>query len=197
VENVTADGGRGHDDIDLMLTPASRGMSVDGGSSRDLVTFDARKVGFGKSATITVDLARGVLLTRTRVGRVRSLEVLWIKGADAPWLIRGSHRNEDVIMQGGRSLEARMRGGRDSVVATRGPDVLDLGQGRGDFANGRRGKDTCLGAERVVNCESLSSHRSGRAAYRALARAGAVAERVESRTQVVPRLPLDTVEQQR
>ena len=43
-----------------------------------------------------------------------------------------------------------MRGGRDS----RGRDVLDLGQGRGDFANGRQGTDT-LAAERVRSCENV------------------------------------------
>jgi hypothetical protein len=88
VEDVEVDGGRGHDDIDLRLTPASRDVSVDGGSARDLVTFDVRKAGFGKGTTITVDLDRGVLRTearagRGRAGRVRGLEVLWIKGEDA------------------------------------------------------------------------------------------------------------------
>jgi hypothetical protein len=162
VEDVEVDGGRGHDDIDLRLTPASRDVSVDGGSARDLVTFDVRKAGFGKGTTITVDLDRGVLRTearagRGRAGRVRGLEVLWIKGEDARWRVRGTHRNEDLIMQGGRSVEATMRGGRDSVVATRGPDVLDLGNGRNDFANGRMGRDTCLGAERVRSCEDVRS----------------------------------------
>ena len=32
-----------------------------------------------------------------------------------------------------------MRGGRDSVVATPGRDVLDLGKGRGDFATAAGG----------------------------------------------------------
>jgi hypothetical protein len=136
-------------------------MTVDGGGSRDLVTFDVRGAGFGTGSPITVDLGRGVLRTEARAGRVRSLEVLWIRGEDARWRVRGTPHNDDLIMQGGRSLEAVMRGGRDSVVATRGPDVLDLGTGRGDFANGRRGRDTCLGAERVVSCENRSSGTSG------------------------------------
>ncbi|MFC7361305.1 calcium-binding protein [Nocardioides astragali] len=187
VEHVDVDGGGGHDDIDLRLTPASRGMSVDGGSSRDLVTFDVRKAGFGKGTTITVDLARGVLLTKVRAGRVRGLEVLWIQGEDARWRVRGTHRNEDIIMRGGRSLEAWMRGGRDSVVATRGPDFLDLGSGGGDFANGRKGNDTCLGAERVISCEAL--RRSGRAARHAPAQARIAVDRLERRVPVVARLP--------
>ena len=184
VEHVDVDGGGGHDDIDVRLTPASRGVLVDGGSSRDLVTFDVRKAGFGKGTTITVDLGRGVLRTNVRAGRVRGLEVLWIQGEDARWRVRGTHRNEDVIMQGGRSLEAWMRGGRDSVVATRGPDFLDLGNGGGDFANGRKGNDTCLGAERVISCEAL--RRSGRAVRHAPPQARDAVERLERRAQVVP-----------
>jgi hypothetical protein len=191
VEDVDVDGGRGHDDIDVRLTPASRGVSVDGGSARDLVTFDVRKGGFGKGSTITVDLGRGVLRTTARAGRVRGLEVLWIKGEDARWRIRGTHRNEDVIMQGGRSLEAWMRGGRDSVVATRGRDVLDLGQGRGDFANGRTGRDTCLGAERVRSCEVLRSGRSDRAARQAGATERDAVQRLERGAQVVARMPIE------
>ena len=187
VEHVDVDGGGGHDDIDLRLTPASRRVSVDGGSSRDLVTFDVRKAGFGKGTTITVDLGRGVLRTKVRAGRVRGLEVLWIQGEDARWRVRGTHRNEDLIMQGGRSLEAWMRGGRDSVVATRGPDSLDLGNGGGDFANGRKGNDTCLGAERVISCEGL--RRSGRAARPARAQARVAVDRLERRVPVVARLP--------
>ena len=87
-----------------------------------------------------------------------------------------------------------MRGGRDSVIGTRGPDVLDLGTGRGDFANGRQGKDTCLGAERVRSCENVRSGRSGRAALLPDARARDAAERLERGTQVVPRLPLEEFE---
>jgi hypothetical protein len=161
VADVDVDAGAGHDNIYVRLTPASRGMTVDGGGSRDLVTFDVRRAGFGTGSPITVDLGRGVLRTKARAGRVRSLEVLWIRGEDARWRVRGTPHNDDLIMQGGRSLEAVMRGGRDSVVATRGPDVLDLGTGRGDFANGRQGRDTCLGAERVVSCENRSSGPSG------------------------------------
>ncbi|WP_416956868.1 calcium-binding protein [Nocardioides sp. T5] len=191
VEDVDVDGGRGHDDIDVRLTPASRGVSVDGGSARDLVTFDVRKAGFGKGSTITVDLGRGVLRAKARAGRLRGLEVLWIKGEDARWRIRGTHRNEDVIMQGGRSLEASMRGGRDSVVATRGRDVLDLGQGRGDFANGRMGRDTCLGAERVRSCEVLRSGRSDRAARQAGTTERDAVERLERGLHVVARMPIE------
>ena len=190
VEDVDVEGGKGHDDIYLRLTPASRGVSVDGGRSRDLVTFDVRKTGFGKGTTIDVDLGRGVLRTRARAGRVHGLEVLWIVGEDARWRVRGTHRNEDHIMQGGRSLEASMRGGRDSVVAPRGPDVVDLGQGRNDFANGRMGHDTCLGAERVRSCENQGSGRSGQAGRDAYARARAASERLERDAQVVPRLPM-------
>lgn len=118
---------------------------------------------------------------------MRGLEVLWIQGEDSRWKVRGTHRNEDVIMRGGRSLEASMRGGRDSVVATRGRDVLDLGQGRGDFANGRKGRDTCLGAERVRNCENLRSRWSGQGARDALVPARNAFERLLRGTQVVPR----------
>lgn len=187
VKDVDVDGGGGHDDIYVRLTPASRGVSVDGGRSRDLVTFDVRKAGFRKGSPITVDLGRGVLRTTARAGRVRSLEVLWIRGEDSRWQVRGTHRNEDVIMQGGRSLKTLMRGGRDSVVATRGRDVLDLGQGRGDFANGRKGRDTCLGAERVRNCENLSSRWSGQDARDAHAPARSAFERRLRGAQVVPR----------
>lgn len=187
VEDVDVDAGGGHDDIYLRVTPASRGMSVDGGRSRDLVTFDVRTAGFGKGSLIDVDLSRGVLRTRARAGRVRGLEVLWIRGEDSRWRVRGTHRNEDVIMQGGRSLEASMRGGRDSVVATRGRDVLDLGQGRGDFANGRMGRDTCLGAERVRNCENRSPRRSGQAARDARAPARNAFERLLRGAPVVSR----------
>jgi len=80
-----------------------------------------------------------------------------------------------------------MRGGRDSVVATRGRDVLDLGQGRGDFANGRKGRDTCLGAERVRSCENLSSGWSGQDARDAHAPARNAFERLLRGAQVVPR----------
>lgn len=188
VEHVDVDGGGGHDDIDFRLTPASRGVSVDGGSSRDLVTFDVRKAGFGKGTTITVDLGRGVLRTKVRAGRVRGLEVLWIQGEDARWRVRGTHRNEDIIMRGGRSLDAWMRGGRDSVVATRGPDFLDLGNGGGDFANGRMGNDTCLGAERVNSCEAL--RRSGRAARHAPAQARVAVHRLKRGVPVMARPPV-------
>jgi hypothetical protein len=169
-------------------------VSVDGGRSRDLVTLDVRKAGFGEGTTISVDLARGVLRTKARAGRVRGLEVLWIRGEDARWRVRGTHRNEDLIMQGGRSLEAWMRGGRDSVVATRGRDVLDLGQGRNDFANGRKGWDICLGAERFMSCENQSSGRSGRAAPGARAPARNADERLHRGVQVVPRPLLGDVE---
>lgn len=194
VEDVDVDGGGGHDDIYVRLTPASRGMTVDGGSSRDLVTFDVRKAGFGKGSPITVDLGRGVLRTKERAGRVRGLEVLWIQGEDAQWRVRGTHRNEDVIMRGGRSLEASMRAGRDSVVATRGRDVLDLGAGRGDFANGRMGRDTCRGAERVRSCEVVRSSRSGGDARDARTPAWNRLERLERGPRVVPRLPIEVAE---
>jgi hypothetical protein len=170
---------------------------VDGGRSRDLVTFDVRRAGFGKGATISVDLGRGALRTKARAGRVHGLEVLFILGEDARWQVRGSHRNEDLIMQGGRGLEAAMGGGRDSVVATRGADVLDLGTGRGDFANGRQGTDTCLGAERVRSCEIRRSGRSGRAALPIGARERDAVERLQRGAQVVPRPLLDDVEQHR
>lgn len=193
-KGVDVDGGGGHDDIYVRLTPASRGVSVDGGGSRDLVTLDVRKAGFGKGSPITVDLGRGVLRTKERAGRVRGLEVLWIQGEDAPWRVRGTPRNDDVIMQGGRSLEASLRGGRDSVVATRGRDVLDLGTGRGDFANGRQGRDTCLGAERVRSCEVVRSGRSGRDARDARTPSRTGFERLDRGPRVVPRLPLDLAE---
>lgn len=173
VADVDVDGGSGHDDIYLRLGRGSRGMSVDGGGSRDLVTFDARGADLGTRSPITVDLGRGVLRTTERAGRVRGLEVLWVRGGDARWRVRGTPHDDDLIMQGGRSLEAVMRGGRDSVVATRGRDVLDLGTGRDDFANGRQGRDTCLGAERVRSCEDRSS---GRAARDVLAGARAAVE---------------------
>jgi Ca2+-binding RTX toxin-like protein len=187
VEDLAVDGGQGHDDIYLRLIPGSRGASVDGGRSRDLLTLDVRKAGFGRSTTISVDLGRGALRTKARAGRVRGLEVLVIQGEDARWRVRGTHGNEDVIVRGGRSLEAWMRGGRDSVVATRGPDFLDLGTGGGDFANGRAGRDTCLGAERFRSCENQGSGRSGRAALDTRAPARNAAERLHRGVQVVPR----------
>lgn len=190
VEDIDVEGGGGGDNIYFRLAPSSRGVSVDGGGSRDLAILDVRKAGFGKGSTITVDQGRGVLRTRVRAGRVRGLEVMAIISKDERWRFRGTHRNEDLIMQGGRSLEAVMRGGRDSVVATRGRDVLDLGKGRGDFANGRKERDTCLGAERVRSCENLRSGRSGRAVRHAHARARSADERLERGAQVVPRLPL-------
>ena len=190
VEDVEVDGGGGHDRILFRLAPSSRGMSVDGGGSRDLAVLNVRKGGFGKGSTITVDQGRGILRTRGRAGRVRGLEVMAIFSKDERWRFRGTPRNDDLIMQGGRSLEAVMRGGRDSVVATRGQDVLDLGDGRGDFANGRKGRDTCLGAERVRSCEDRRSGRSGRAPQSADARARIKDERLERGAQVVPRLPL-------
>lgn len=190
VEDVDVEGGGGGDNIYFRLAPSSRGVSVDGGGSRDLAILDVRKAGFGKGSTITVDQGRRVLRTKVRAGRVRGLEVMAIISKDERWRFRGTHRNEDLIMQGGRSLEAVMRGGRDSVVATRGRDVLDLGKGRGDFANGRKERDTCLGAERVRNCENLRPGRSGRAVRHAHARARGADERLERGAQVVPRLPL-------
>lgn len=196
-EGVDVDGGGGHDDIYVRLTPASRGTTVDGGRSRDLVTLDVRKTGFGKGSPITVDLGRGVLRTRARAARVRGLEVLWIQGEDARWRVRGTQRNDDLIMQGGRSLEASMRGGRDSVVATRGRDVLDLGAGRGDFANGRQGQDTCLGAERVRSCEDVGSGRSGRDARDGRTPTPNGFERLESGPRVAPRLPIELAELRR
>ena len=39
---------------------------MDGGSSRDLVAFDVRKAGFGKSMTIDVDLVAAVSWQRVR-----------------------------------------------------------------------------------------------------------------------------------
>ena len=189
VEDVDVDGGGGGDNIYFRLAPSSRGVSMDGGGSRDLAILNVRKAGFGKGSTITVDQGRGVLRTRVRAGWVRGFEVMAIISKDERWRFRGTHRNEDLIMQGGRSLEAVMRGGRDSVVATRGRDLMDLGKGRGDFANGRKERDTCLGAERVRSCENLSSGRSGRAVRDAAARARAADERLERGAQVVPRLP--------
>lgn len=191
VADVDVDGGRGGDNIFFGLARSSRRVSVDGGGSRDLAVLDVRKAGFGKGSTITVDQGRGVLRTRVRAGRVRSLEVMAIVSKDVRWRFRGTHRNEALIMQGGRSLEAVMRGGRDSVVATRGRDVLDLGKGRGDFANGRQERDRCLGAERVRGCEDLGSGRSGRAVRHGRARARSADERLERGAQVVPRLPRD------
>ena len=194
VEDVDVDGGGGHDTVFFRLAPSSRSMSVDGGGSRDLAILNVRKGGFAKGSTITVDQGRGVLRTRARAGRVRSLEVMAIFSKDERWRFRGTPHNDDLFIQGGRSLEAVMRGGRDSVIGTRGPDVLDLGTGRGDFANGRQGKDTCLGAERVRSCENVRSGRSGRAALLPDARARDAAERLERGTQVVPRLPLEEFE---
>lgn len=190
VKDVDVDGGGGHDNIYFRLAPSSRRMVVDGGGSRDLAVLDVRKGGFAKGSAITVDQGRGMLRTRARAGGVRSLEVMAILSKDERWRFRGTPHNDDLIMQGGRSLEASMRGGRDSVVATRGRDDLDLGAGRGDFANGRKGRDTCLGAERVTSCEDLGSGRSARAGRQAPARARDALERLGRGAQVVSRLPL-------
>ena len=190
VEDVDVDGGTGGDSIYFRLAPSSRGMSVDGGGSRDLAVLNVRKGGFGKGSTITVDQGRGALRTSARAGRVRGLEVMAIVSKDERWRFRGTNRNDALIMQGGHSLEAVMRGGRDSVVATPGRDFLDLGKGRGDFANGGKERDTCLGAERVRSCEHLGSGRSRRAASHARARARAALERLERGSQVVPRPPV-------
>ena len=194
VDDVDVDGGGGHDNIIFRLAPSSRTTSVDGGGSRDLAILDVRKGGFAKGSTITVDQSRGVLRTKVRAGRVRSLEVMAIFSKDQRWRFRGTPHNDDLFLQGGRDLEAVMRGGRDSVIGTRGPDVLDLGTGRGDFANGRQGKDTCLGAERVRSCENVRSGRSGRAALLPDARAREAVQRLERGAQVVPRLPLEEFE---
>lgn len=188
IEDVDVDGGGGSDSILFRTARGSRGLSVDGGGGRDLAGLYVRKADFRKGSTVTVDLSRGVLRTRVRAGKVRSLEVMLIKGADVRWRFRGTNRNDDLLMQGGRSLQAWMRGGRDSIVATRGPDVLDLGKGR-DFANGRKGRDACLGAERVTSCELL--RRSGGSARHAPSQARDAAERLERRTRVVGRLPIE------
>ena len=178
VDDVDVDGGGGHDNIIFRLARSSRTTSVDGGGSRDLAILDVRKGGFAKGSTITVDQSRGVLRTKVRAGRVRSLEVMAIFSKDQRWRFRGTPHNDDLFLQGGRDLEAVMRGGRDSVIGTRGPDVLDLGTGRGDFANGSQGKDTCLGAERVGSRErAVRPVRSSRAPPRCVGARGGPATR--------------------
>jgi Ca2+-binding RTX toxin-like protein len=189
VEDVDVDGGGGFDNIFFRLARSSRGMVVDGGGSRDLAILNVRKGGFGKGSTITVDQGRGILRAEARAGQVRSLEVMAIFSKDERWRFRGTPGNDDLFLQGGRSLEAAMRGGRDSVIGTRGPDVLDLGAGRGDFANGRQGNDTCRGAERVRSCENVGHGRSDRAAVDARD----PFSRLERDAQVVPRALLEDV----
>lgn len=184
IEDVDLDGGGGGDTIVFRTARGSRGLSVDGGGGRDLAGLYVRRDDFRKGSTVTLDLGRGVLRTEVRAGRVRSLEVMLIKGADVGWRFRGTNRDDDLLMQGGRRLEAWMRGGRDSIVATPGPDLLDLGTGR-DFANGRRGRDTCLGAERVTSCETL--RRSGGSARHAASQARHAAERLDDQTRIMGR----------
>ena len=188
VEDVEVDGGRSSDSIFFRLAPSSRRLSVDGGGARDLAILDVRKAGFAKGARITIDHGRGVMRTKARAGRVHALEVMAIVSKDERWRFRGTPDNEALIMEGGRSLDASMRGGRDSVVATRGPDHLDLGAGRNDFAFGGKGTDTCLRAERVRSCENRGSGRSRPDARDAQARDAY--ERLQRGAQVVPRRPL-------
>ena len=195
VEDVDVDGGRSSDSIFFRLAPSSHRLSVDGGGARDLAILNVRKAGFAKGARITVDHGRGVMRTKARAGRVRALEVMAIVSKDERWRVRGTYGNEALIMQGGRSLDASMRGGRDSVVATPGPDVLDLGPGRNDFAYGGKGRDTCLGAERVRSCENQGSGRSGRGVGDGRTRDPH--ERLERSVQVVPRRPLGDSDLQR
>lgn len=188
-EDVDVEGGAGRDSIVLGLTPGSRGISLDGGSSNDLALLHVRNAGFPQGSTITVDLARRVLHTGMRAGRLHSLELMGFIGKDEQWRVRGTHRNESVLLRGGRGLEARMGGGRDTVVGTRGPDVLDMGGGR-DFANGRQGRDTCLAAERVRSCENVRGGRSDRAVRQAREQARDALGGVVPRTSAVPRLPV-------
>lgn len=61
-EDVDVEGGAGRNSMVLGLAPRSRGISLDGGSSNDLALLHVRNAGFPQGSTITVDLARRVLL---------------------------------------------------------------------------------------------------------------------------------------
>ena len=169
-------------------------MSVDGGGSRDLAILNVRKGGFAKGSTITVDQGRGVLRTRARAGRVRSLEVMAIFSKDERWRFRGTPHNDDLFIQGGRSLEAVMRGGRTPSSAHAGRIVLDLGTGRGDFANGRQGRTPASapsGSGAARTCGPAGQVEPRSSPTRGHARRS---ERLERGAQVVPRLPLEEFE---
>ena len=75
--------------------------------------------------------------------------------------VRGTYGNEALIMQGGRSLEAWMRGGRGFVVATRGPESWTWARAQ-RLRVRPQGERNCLGAERVRSCENRRSGRSDR-----------------------------------
>ena len=151
VDDVAIHGGPGSDTIRFSIF-ATGDVEVDGGGGSDGGTLKPDQDSFARGATITLDQARGFIRAGTGIGALRSLETLVIKGGKLHWRYRGTNSRDRVFLQGGLSLDARTRGGSDSVAGTKGRDLLDLGRGR-DVAMGRAGRDTCIAAERAVGCE--------------------------------------------
>jgi Ca2+-binding RTX toxin-like protein len=152
VDDVDIDAGPGRDDVWFSLFQDSGSVDVSGGAGVDDALIKLERNAFRRGSSITLDQSRGIVRTDVQIAEVRRFEDLRISGLDLRWTYRGTNATDSVRVVGARSLDARTRGGKDYVVGTSGPDVLDLGQGR-DFANGRGGRDVCRGAERTESCE--------------------------------------------
>lgn len=152
VDGVDIDAGPGRDDVWFSLFQDPGSVDVSGGAGVDDALVKVERNAFRRGSSITLDQSRGIVRTDVQIAEVDRFEDLRISGLDLRWTYRGTNTTDSVRVVGARSLDARTRGGKDYVVGTSGPDVLDLGLGQ-DFANGRGGRDVCRGAERTESCE--------------------------------------------
>ncbi|MFC6287885.1 calcium-binding protein [Nocardioides sp. GCM10027113] len=153
-------GGAGRDSLhDVVVN--SGAQRLDGGRGRDGVTFgwDVRD-GEGEvlRVVVLVDLAAGraVLGDTGTTFPFRSFREVTALVSPGRWRFVGTAAPEVVRTDRFMSVDARTRGGRDTVHGSWHDDRIRGGRGV-DTAYPSRGRDVCLGVERgrLADCENL------------------------------------------
>jgi len=149
---VDADGGDGHDVLEVYFTPGVH--TVNGGRGRDRFTFgvvfEGRRYDRIRG---TVDLARERVGVRMPDGTRWSATLLSVRSVHLPgagrWVFRGTSAAD--IVRGASAFTAYGRGGDDRLRGSVEDDVLRGGAGQ-DVARGGDGEDLCR-AEDERRCE--------------------------------------------
>jgi Ca2+-binding RTX toxin-like protein len=150
--SVEADGGDGHDVLEVYFTPGVH--TVTGGAGRDRVTFgvvfEGRRYDRIRG---TVDTKRELISVRMPDGTRWSATLQSVRTVNLPgggrWVFRGSSAGE--VVTGGGAFTAYGRGGDDRLRGSVEDDLLFGGRGM-DEARGGPGEDTCR-AEDERACE--------------------------------------------
>lgn len=146
-------GGPGDDNL-LAWYDEDAARSLDAGTGTDLLQVDSLGSEDPAGTSFVVDAGTGqvhssvatrAVLTATGVER-------WRPGADEPVVFTGSAGPDWVDGRNAYQLFAQTFAGDDVVKGSAYRDTIDTGDGT-DKADGRRGQDSCVNAERARSCE--------------------------------------------